>query len=55
MIVNEQAADVTVIGVAIVRDKQGNPKFDDPHNVPQKVIDALTPKDLEYLERLKCQ
>ena len=40
-------------GVYIVRDKDGNPKFDDPHNVPQELLDALTEQDLQYLEALK--
>lgn len=39
--------------VMIVRDKDGNPKFDDPMNVPDKVMMALSPEDLEYLVTLQ--
>ncbi len=49
--VNTQQAEVEVIG--IVRDKDGNPKFDDPHNVPEKVLMALSPEDLTYLISLQ--
>lgn len=41
------------VGVAIVRDKDGNPKFDDPNNVPQVVFDQLTDADKAYLKTLK--
>jgi hypothetical protein len=39
--------------VAIVRDSEGKPKFDDPHNVPQAILDVLTEDDLRHLEKLK--
>jgi hypothetical protein len=41
--------------VALVRDKDGYPKFDNPHNVPQPILDMLTSDDLEYLELLKSE
>ena len=41
--------------VFIVRDKDGNPKFDDPDNVPQIVLDALSEQDKAYLETLKTK
>lgn len=55
MEINTQAGESAVKMVAIVRDKDGNPKFDDPHNVQPEVLKALTPKDLEYLEKLRNQ
>ena len=39
--------------VAIVRDKDGNPRFDDPDNVPEIILQSLTEKDLEYLNTLR--
>lgn len=41
--------------VMVVRDKDGNPKFDDPHNVPAEVFKSLTEKDLEYLNKLRSK
>jgi len=41
--------------VAIVRDKDGNPRFDDPDNVPEIVLAALSEQDLEYLHKLRNQ
>ena len=41
-------------GVFIVRDGDtGRPLFDDPNNVPQAILDALSEDDLTYLETLK--
>ena len=40
-------------GVFILRDTHGRPKFDDPFSVPEAILDALTPNDIEYLEQLK--
>lgn len=42
-------------GAFVVRDKDGKPKFDDPNSVPQIILDALSPADLEYLEQLRQQ
>ena len=39
--------------VAIIRDKYGNPKFDDPLNVPEVVLNALTKADKAYLTQLQ--
>lgn len=36
-------------GFALVRDKDGNPKVDDPDNLPPEIYNALTDKDKEYL------
>lgn len=47
------ALDGTVKLVALVRDKDGKPKFDDPHNVPDVIMDMLTDDDKAYLETLK--
>ena len=44
-------AETKLIG--IIRDKDGNPRFDDPNNVPPEVLAALTPKDIEYLKTLR--
>ena len=52
---NHQASEAEVCLVAIVRDQAGNPKFDDPHNVPEAILQALTPSDLEYLNKLRNQ
>lgn len=40
-------------GVFILRDRDGKPKFDDPHNVPEEILKVLSPEDLEHLEILK--
>lgn len=45
----------TFKGVFLLRDSSGNVKYDDPHNVPQQIIDALTPADLEHLDKLKLE
>jgi len=39
--------------IAIVRDKDGNPKFDDPDNVPPEILAALSPEDIDYLNTLR--
>ena len=39
--------------VSVVRDPQGRPRFDDPHNVPQEILDVLTEEDLKYLAALR--
>jgi len=52
---NTLAQDSTVEMVAIIRDKDGNPRFDDIHNVPDVIIKALTPSDLEYLNKLRSK
>ncbi|MDH3375366.1 MAG: SDR family oxidoreductase [Gammaproteobacteria bacterium] len=49
------AQDGEVHLVALVRDPQGRPKFDDPNNVPQAILDVLTEDDLRYLETLKSE
>ncbi len=51
MEVETKKAKVRFVG--IVRDKDGNPRFDDPNNVPAEVLAALTQKDLEYLNTLR--
>ena len=38
-------------GYALVRDKNGNPRIDDPENLPQQIKDMLT--DDEYFEIYK--
>ena len=43
----------TYKGTFVIRDKNGNPKFDDPSNVPQKILDVLTEDDKKYLDSLK--
>lgn len=53
MKLDAKSSDAHTVMVAIVRDKDGNPKFDDPDNVPDVVLKALTPKDLDYLEKLR--
>jgi len=40
-------------GVYLVRDINGHVKYDDPNNVPQEILNVLTPEDLDYLETLK--
>lgn len=49
------ALDGEVRLVAVVRGPDGHPKFDDPHNVPQAILDVLTEDDLAYLETLKLE
>ena len=51
MQVNAQRAEIK--GVFILRDKDGKPKFDDPHNVPPLVLAALNEDDLKHLEKLR--
>lgn len=34
---------------ALVRDKDGRPKVDDPHNLPPQIKAALTAEDLAFL------
>ena len=53
--INAQADQPEVRLVAIVRDKDGNPKFDDPYNVPAVIIKALTQSDIEHLNKLRNQ
>lgn len=55
MEINEQAVDAEVTMVMIVRDGEGNPKFDDPHNVPEEVLAALTLAELDYLNQLRAE
>jgi len=43
----------TFVATFIVRDKDGKPKFTDPDNVPEKILEHLTDSDKEYLETLK--
>ena len=45
----------TFKGVYLVRGPDGHVKYDDPHNVPQSVLECLTPEDLAHLEKLKAQ
>lgn len=40
-------------GVYLVRGADGHVKYDDPHNVPQEILDALTDEDRAHLEKLK--
>lgn len=47
------AQDGTVKLVALVRDRDGKPKFDDPNNVPQIIMDMLTAEDKAYLATLQ--
>jgi hypothetical protein len=35
--------------IALVRDKNGNPKIDDPYNIHPSVLNALTQNDINYL------
>lgn len=53
--INAQAPAPKLSLVAIVRDKDGNPRFDDPHNVPAVIMQSLTPSDIEYLNKLRNQ
>ncbi len=41
--------------VALVRDRDGNVRHDDPHNVPQAILEAdnFTAKDLAHLIKLR--
>lgn len=52
---NAAASDSKIKLVGIVRDKDGNPRFDDPFNVPADIFKALTPNDIEYLNKLRNQ
>lgn len=51
--INHSADQATTRMVAIVRDKDGKPKFDDPMNVPQEILDVLTPEDFDHLTQLQ--
>jgi hypothetical protein len=42
-------------GVWLVRNKEGQVTYSDPHNVPQAIIDVLTEDDLKHLELLREQ
>ena len=53
--INAQAPAPKLNLVAIVRDKDGNPRFDDIFNVPAVIMQSLTPQDLEYLNKLRNQ
>ena len=35
--------------IALVRDKDGRPKVDDPRSLPQQIIDQLSQEDREWL------
>ena len=48
-----QSGKATFKGVFVTRDQDGNPKFDDPNAVPQKILDVLSENDKKYLETLK--
>jgi hypothetical protein len=43
----------TYKGTFLIRDGNGNPKFSDPNNVPQKILDVLDENDKKHLESLK--
>lgn len=51
--INTTAKTGTMKGYAIVRDKDGRPKFDNPHNIPKQILDVLTDDDKAYIEELK--
>lgn len=36
-------------GYALIRDKEGNPKIDDPMNLPKPIFDMLTKKEKEEI------
>lgn len=50
---NDQQRKPRYAGVALVRGPDGHVKYNDPHNVPQAIIDVLSEGDLEHLEKLK--
>ena len=39
----------------LVRDLEGNPKFDDWNNIPEEMLGALSESDLEYIENKQRQ
>jgi len=43
----------TIKMVALVRDSQGNVKYDNPHKVPEAILAALNEADLAHLAQLK--
>lgn len=47
---NISAPKVKIKAFAIVRDKDGNPKVDNPDTLPKEIIDALSEKDKAYLK-----
>jgi len=52
---NTPAQPAKLKGVFILRDKDGNPKFDDPMNVPMEILEALSVNDLNYLAKLQYE
>ena len=50
MIANSKKAKIKM--VAVVRDKEGNPKFDDIHNIQPEVMAVLTDKDKLYIKQI---
>lgn len=38
---------------ALVLDKDGNPKVDDPHSLPPEIYNSLTESEKAYIENLK--
>jgi hypothetical protein len=48
-----QSSDATFKVVALVRDKDGNVKYDDPMNVPNQIYDALPDEDRQALLELQ--
>lgn len=47
------SSNSTIKITGIVRDKDGNPRFDDPFNVSPEVYAALGESDRAYLQELK--
>ena len=41
-----------VLGFGVVRDKDGNPKVDDPSSLPAEILAQLTPQERATLEAM---
>lgn len=46
---NVKAEDAKFKGYALVRDKNGKPKIDDPYSIPKPIFDMLTEQEKEDL------
>lgn len=42
-------------GFVLVRDKDGNPKFDSYNSIPQEIFNQLSPKDQEFINRKRAE
>lgn len=47
--VDLSAKPMKIKAYALVRDKHGRPKVDDPSTLPPEIINALSKEDLEYI------